>query len=368
MKQLFFAVIILATISACEKNETPERANSKTFVENSEEWIDGIYYVDGTAQIDRIEDLDIQGISVVDGRFKFEDTKALFDAIEVFSQSNDESRLNFYRENGVYSLLTKLDEFDKKYDNNETIELSTNVDQHYFILNENEPTIQNISYSMAQVLNQYGMVQVGEFVGAFRKDELIWTAEENAQALEKSVSKGEIPSGSEFQSIKHHPADRNWVATESCPKNSTWFGPLNQYKNPTAVRRIDVQNIWERFIIPLSNGNYDISYLYTLKSTSRKQAWNRYRTDHSHSIDIITNEVIYGSESFDVYFSKTGYHSSTMVANTQVSIIYDTNVSYGHWNSHFVRLSYTDPGSSGLEGTAATHQGMGGRYGRQKCE
>jgi len=368
MKNLFFAFMALVTILSCEKLEELPSEKQQIFVENSEEIKDGVLYIDGTAQIDRIQEIQIMGVSVIEGRFRFENATALFDAIEVLSSTNDESRINFYQKQGVKTLLNTLDAFDQLYDSNETVELKSVVEKHYFAVADNEASIQAVSYSIAQVLNELGMVQVGDYVGAFRGDELIWTKEEHAKILEKAILTNNLSKHPDFVRIRHSNSTRDWINFTYCPKDNTWIGPLIQYKNPNAVRRIDVQGLYERFIIPRSNGNYDMKYVYTVKSTSRKQSWNKYKTNHYHSADIIMNEVVNGVEYYDVSFSKVRQHNSTKVANTQIIVNYDTNVPYGHWNSHFLRLSYVNPGSSGQQGTAASHQGMGGLYGRLRCD
>ncbi len=367
MRKIIFSAMLLAIVSACERNQIDASEENQMFVENSEEWKDGVYYVDGTAQIDRIEAIEIDGISVVQDRIKFENTEALFSAVEILSENNTESKLNFYEDLGVRTLLTRLDEFDVIYDNDETVELISVVDKYYFNISENEARIQNVSYSIAQVLNENGMIQVGDFVGAFRGDELVWTDEENAALLKESIISNKISDRSEFTRITHENNSRDWVNTQYCPKDYTWYGSIYQYKNPNAVRRIDVQNTWERFIIPVSGGRYDIRYTYSLNTTSRKQSWNKYSTDHYHSISILTNEVVNGVEHSDINFTRKTQRYSSQTSNTPINISYASGVSYGYWFSNFVRLSYVDPGTSGWQGTAGSHRGMAARYGRLRC-
>lgn len=85
-------------LASCEKVTEQPQDLDPMFVENSEEWINGILYVDGTTQIDRIEDVSIEGVSVIDGRFKFDKSEHLFDAVKSLSSTNDESRVNYYDE------------------------------------------------------------------------------------------------------------------------------------------------------------------------------------------------------------------------------------------------------------------------------
>lgn len=268
--------------------------------------------------------------------------------------------------NNIITLVSKIEKFDELYDRGEEIILNSNVEKHYFSLNDNEVTIQNVSYSFGQILNEFGMVQVGDYVGTFRKDELIWTEEENAEVLKNAIVKEKFDNEN-FIRIKHRNNNRNWTVFESCPKDNTWFGPINQYKNPNAVRRIDVQNIYERIVTPVSNGNFNVTYSYTVKGTSRKQAWNKYQTDHYQSIDITCASVSNGVEISSSPFVEIEQHNNTKVANTQIFINLGLNVPSGWWDNNFLRLKSTTAGSTGWNGTAASHQGMGGRYGRQDC-
>jgi len=223
---------------------------------------------------------------------------------------------------------------------------------------------------MARIFNTQGLIQVGEFVGTISPGLNVWVRRDKTEKLVSALKQHYIPENDrDFVVVRKEAFDpnRNWIALEDCPKIGTWVFPKYQYKNPDANRRIDVQNAWYEIATPVGNGNYNVDYTYRIYTTSRKAAWNKYKTNHYLSIDIRLQQVVNGSP-FTI-FSEQGTEIVNNVKEANLGVLIGSyiNKPLSYFANNYLMLYETLPGSSGLSGTAGSHRGMDGLYGRQAC-
>ncbi|MEZ4986703.1 MAG: hypothetical protein R2795_16980 [Saprospiraceae bacterium] len=350
--------------------------HDEQFCEPSEEIIDGILYVDGVSQEEVVVDFDLEGLHVEEGRLAFRDHDAMVNGLVKLSQFNTESVVAWGEKIGFTSLFSELIRIEEQ----PVERMEAAIDKgglfykRFFGINdEGELYLTKHLSVIARIFNNQGLIQVGDYVGTFYPGLNVWVHKDNTSHLIKALREEDIPKGDSMFYVLDTEAfgsTKNWIALETCPIDPTWLGPINQYKNPTANRRIDVQNAFYVIASINSSGLYDVDFQYWVESTSKKASWNKYNTNHYLSLDIRARFV---DMSLGVFGQIRAIQGTQNVNNTKVASIYATISQHRNVPANLVAFRWeqvveTIPGSSGQTGTSASHQGMGGRYGRQQCD
>jgi len=324
-----FIFFVGITFYSCEQAPIFEESipnnseNEYKFVEPSEEIINGELFIDGVSQQEDITDVEIKGVKVIDGRLAFEDHNALMNAIDRIGEYNTESILAL-----------------KKH-----------------------------TVLMSRIFNAQGLVQVGDFVGTISPGLNVWVEADKTDKLIQALKNAEIPENDNDFLIEDKRAfsmDRDFFLNENCAKNSTWISLTSQFKNPNANRRIDVTNSFWEIKTPLNlPGTWSVDALYKIETVSRKSASNKYKTNHYLSIDVITRLLLFGNiPQSSVRYTKTETDTKTKYGFISRDVF---SGFAGNDVNGEIQLIQALPGSSGQQGTSASHRGMGGHYARQSC-
>jgi len=382
-KSLLIVAVVTIAFYACEKTELPltevhteTSSNKVSFVEPSEEIINGELFIDGISQKEVITDFDIEGVNVIDGRLVFDDHEKLMNAIDNLANYNTESVVAWGKKMNFSSLFTELTRMEAMPLESIREELSRDMNNEYFYISENNTLeLSKHSHVHARVFNTQGLIQVGEYVGTISPGLNIWVKADKAPKLIDALKNHKIDDkDKDFMIVDKRAFNndyKNWVHSENCPKTGEWLGPNNSYKNPNANRRLKVRGHFSPMATPIGNGLWEADVRFLLYTESRKGSNNRYKTDHYLSLDIKSRTV------------NTNNNPPTLGSiATWKSTETDTNTKYGHTfvqiysgtgtlefiSTNSQRLEETIPGSTGFTGTAGSHRGMNARYGRIDCD
>ncbi len=275
---------------------------------------------------------------------------------------------------GFTSLYTELIRLEEKPLVEIKEALTQDMYQEYFhISDQDELELSKHINVYARIYNLQGLIQVGEFVGTISPGLNVWVKSDKVDKLVDALKQHYIPENDrDFIVLRKEAFDsnRDWTFYEDCPKYGTWIGPTHQFKNPNANRRIDIQNSWLELGTPLPNGNWDTDFQYWVESVSRKASWNKYKTNHYLSLDIRIQEMVGNNPLTSFARQDTETDNNTKFGSVATFVSGFRNVSFNFINANFFFLLETLPGSpgSGQTGTAASHRGMNGDYGRQECD
>jgi len=372
-----FIFFVGITFYSCEQATIFEESipnnseNEYKFVEPSEEIINGELFIDGVSQQEDITDVEIKGVKVIDGRLAFEDHNALMNAIDRIGEYNTESIVAWSEKMGFTSLfteLTRMEEFPVERIEEELYNKDL-LNSYFYITDERVLALKKHTVLMSRIFNAQGLVQVGDFVGTISPGLNVWVEADKTDKLIQALKNAEIPENDNDFLIEDKRAfsmDRDFFLNENCAKNSTWISLTSQFKNPNANRRIDVTNSFWEIKTPLNlPGTWSVDALYKIETVSRKSASNKYKTNHYLSIDVITRLLLFGNiPQSSVRYTKTETDTKTKYGFISRDVF---SGFAGNDVNGEIQLIQALPGSSGQQGTSASHRGMGGHYARQSC-
>ncbi len=379
---LIFALILIAGVGfySCEKTSLIEETVNEPlnqeplFVEPSEEIINGELFIDGVSQKEVITDFDLENAKVIDGRLAFDNHEALVKGINKLAEYNTESVIAWGEKIGFTSLFAELTRIEER----PVSEMQTELDKgdmlndHFHITKSGELELSKHTILMSRLYNTQGLVQVGNFVGTIMPGLTVWVEAKHTSKLIEALKNQYIPNNDKDFLVGENTIfnnNKNWIALENCPKDFTWVGPLHQYKNPSQNRRIEIRNSYYRIMTPTPGNLWTISGEYRIETVSKKSSWNKYKTNHYLNIDIRARRISPSSTQPITSHQKSEHDNNTKYGFISLSLSGFSGVDNAFAGLFKIRLVETKPGGAGWwdPGTSASHQGMGGRYGRHQC-
>jgi hypothetical protein len=147
---------------------------------------------DAVAQItpEKIESLDIQGVTVENGVLHFKDAKSLRDAHEMLGKSNYSSVKATFEKMGFKSLeMIATEQYDvvDGLKNQEQFEAFKRTNENIFSFDNHEIKLKCYSHLMPNLINKEGLVFIGEAVHKYDEKGLIIVEDGNLEKLSRAV-------------------------------------------------------------------------------------------------------------------------------------------------------------------------------------
>jgi hypothetical protein len=291
---LLFALLANAIVLSCGKDNFAEEYKAKEdslaqglevvsaldrqlFAESSEVIIEGVLFIDEISQEEEIVDFDLVGISVVDGRLTFTDIDAFLSALVELAAHNEESIAAWSSRIGFISLFTeflRIEGLSSAVEMAGALQANGLYADYFNITDEGILELAKHSMVLASMVNPNGLLQAGDYIGAFYPGLNVWVPAGYEKALLKALKTKEIPEGDEAFLVTDDRAftlGRDVVFPEDCPKVGSWISLVRRIPNPNNNRMIDVRNFWSSFAFPTGDeGLWDTAYAYGIQSTSRR--------------------------------------------------------------------------------------------------
>ncbi len=340
--------------------------------------IDEEELIDGVSQALKVTDFDIERFTVLDGRLAFENQDAFVKARHKLAEYNEESILAWSNKIGFRSLFAekiRLEQLSREEIENE---ISQGLYSKYFIYNDEFDVVDLKMHSTidAMVYNTEGIVQLRSKVGIMVPGLNIWTTTANIDLLVEAISNNFILDENEFRifdkkmfEIDNRSEDVTTVVDDCWTDDQIIWPWTSKVKNPDANRRIRTQNRWILLTSEGNDGKLDYDAEYWIFSESFKGTNNRYKTNHYLTINV--DVVPFWGVPLNAHSPRinTDIDTHTKWGNIVNHIEMFRDVDQSNLDDDGIRLLQTHPGinGSGLNGTGASHRGMGNLYLRHEC-
>ncbi|WP_235298470.1 hypothetical protein [Portibacter marinus] len=355
-------------IYSCEKNILDD--SNEPYFELSEEVRNGIQFVDGIAQIDYIKDVELSSVNIENGIMKFDSSSHLIKTIQEFDNYNSESIISFFESKNfpsLFSLYTRYNEMPP-----DDMPKNLNIGNSLLRKNEHRIEFSGISKSLSRVLNRDGMLQVGEFIGRYLEDKVIWVPQDKFEDL-LSYKKGDEIDSKDFIIIENDVQQvhsRDLLESESCPLHAPYTSSL-ELENSSGNRKINVVFSFERIITPCPGNYFDLDFLFSIDTESRKKSfwtWFLYTTDMYVSMNLFAEKYI-NQQPTGTGWNHNHYTTYGLGSSFTYSALFPVGkcVPQNYWVYHYAALDFVIPGTSHAGSTASSHRGMGGDYIRLEC-
>jgi hypothetical protein len=350
---------------------------------------------EGEDDVCEIEEIDtiVLNVPVIDGVLSFQNHEALMTGIETLSKHGYKDILEWQRVNGFISLYSEFRRIGEIPNSQRQTELNTGrladlLESRVTRVGDTIIDLVNYDVCLSKVLNQDGLVRVGNYIGALGDGLSIWTSPTNKSALIEILNSRQLPenasnfivldptyfqagrtvANSELPEKKATERSGDYTLLDDAFPKGLWSIADEHYNNDGWERRIFAKFRGSHVTTPGVEGTLNYSGTLTLYSRSEKprklaSGWKTYRTDHYWTYDFVSST--YGSNPPPpTTWRNSGQADCTEEHSEYKRMLTYINVSQQFINDNgflFVSITLGNNGS-GLNGTGVSHRGMGNKY------